>query len=619
MDISRRSFLKRAAALSGYSIAPFALTLPAGALAAEGDDYKALVCVFLPGGSDSFNMLLPAEGPNYDNYVLERPNVHLTASEILDIPGFTDEQGQLVRLTSAMPKLAQMIAQGRATALLNVGTLIEPTDKDNFDSVLRPPGLGAHNSQQDVWQRSWNGSGYHDFGWLGMALDLLNGVDQPVLSNSLAVRNDVILQGQRVTPLELSDGEVGAIEASAQSNTIKDNIQQMLDKPWGSAFYQEYLSVVQEIVDFQSELDALFAAFPEDESIPDTDIGRQMRTVKRMVDAATALGHQRQVFCVKMGGFDTHSDQRPGHEDRLARIDEALAAFYDSLAQAGLEQQVVSFTLSEFGRTIQNNGNLGTDHGWGGNQLVWGGPLNRPGKAFGRYPEFVRDGVDARDNKFIPALSSEQMAATLCSWLGLSETSIDLLFPALHPDNDNPFPSRYLGFLGEGLPSSTVLVLEDCFVRNGQYSEQNYDGENLMVKSGAIDYQREAYLKFDVSNEKLASVRQLLLRLYVVQVGRDASRDVSVSQASTGWDEQSLTWLTRPGVSSAGRSVSEVTTDHSEQWVELDITALAQNAADTSLLSLCVSVSSAWSDQSHLWFASKESAPELMARLVFNY
>ncbi|KHT65462.1 hypothetical protein RJ45_00980 [Photobacterium gaetbulicola] len=451
MSISRRQFLKGSAIATASSALPLSLTLPRSAFAASDDNYKALVCLFLYGGNDSFNMIMPASGSNYDNYVNARPDIHLGASEMLPIP--STASGQATAINASMPNIAQLIAEEKATAVVNVGTLLEPTNKGNINSVKKPSNLGAHNKQQSAWQIAWNTSEYHSYGWAGMMMDFLAN-EAATVSESLSLSGNELLGGQNSQDLRISSDGVRAMDALGHSNAVNNNFIKLTNEPYGSLFAQEYINRLKGVIDFQAELDSVMNSYPEDESIPASYLGRQCRMVKRMIQASEQLSHQRQVFFISLGGFDTHGNQRnlnqPGkHDALLGQIDAALSAFYRSLEAEGLQDKVVTFTMSDFGRTIANNSNRGTDHGWGSNQLIIGGAING-GKTYGTLPEFIPyDGQDATGNKFIPSTSSEQMAATMCKWFGLSDNSVDYIFPSLNPDNTNAFPSRYLGFLGE--------------------------------------------------------------------------------------------------------------------------------------------------------------------------
>ncbi|MGF1722624.1 DUF1501 domain-containing protein [Vibrio kyushuensis] len=446
MSITRRSFLKGASGTAVSSMVPLSLSIPvSSAFANDQGGYRALVCLFLHGGNDSFNMIVPTDSDNHAKYQAARPNIFLSSAEILDIP--SSETSQALGINASMPNIASMMNQGSAAAIVNVGTLVEPTNKSNLYDVTKPSSLGAHNKQQAAWQSSWGDGSYHSYGWAGMMMDVL-GSETAIVSDSMSFAGNELLAGARSKDISISSDGVRAMDALSHSGAVNNNFTRLVNAPYGSAFKQEYISRLAGILDFQQELEQLLVTYPEDTSIPSSSLGSQLRMVKRMIQAATELGHSRQVFFVNIGGFDNHSNQRGRQDGLFTTIDQAVSAFHASLTELGLEESVVTSTMSDFGRTVENNSKSGTDHGWGSNQLVVGKAVNG-GISYGTMPDFVKDGQDAWGNKFIPSQSSEQLAATLCRWMGLSEDGVDVIFPTLHPSHSNAFDSRYLGVLGD--------------------------------------------------------------------------------------------------------------------------------------------------------------------------
>ncbi|PSU35805.1 DUF1501 domain-containing protein [Photobacterium lutimaris] len=540
MNLSRRDFLKTAAVTSSATALPLSLTLPTQALANGADDYKAIVCLFLFGGNDSFNMVVPASGANYDNYVSARPDIHLSTTAIAPMPGFTAENGQAITLNGNMPELAQLIMEGNATTVVNVGTLIEPTTKSNLSSVKTPPNLGAHNKQQLAWQRSWDTGQYHPYGWAGMMMDLLaSGAE--VVSPSMSFSGNELMNSQTGTDLRISADGLRAMSPLA-INSINNNVQKLLDNNTASLFGKSYLQRFQDIIDFQSSLSNTLDQYPEDETIPASYLGGQFRMVKRLIQSSTNLNQGRQVFFVSIGGFDNHSNQRGKHDSILAQIDSALSAFYRSLEADQLHDKVTTFTMSDFGRTIENNSNRGTDHGWGSNQLIVGGQVNG-GKAYGQYPEFIRDGADANGNKFIPSTSSEQLAATLCKWFGLSDNSVDYIFPSLSPANTNSFPSRYLSFLGEVTPPPAIPVklaiagVSASVTRVDHTPEMAVDGDSASkwtAKGLGITYTLELATSATLSDIKWSQAKGNIRQYFVnIAVSSDGVNYSGISSVVT--------------------------------------------------------------------------------------
>ena len=326
----------------------------------------------------------------------------------------------------------------------------------------------------------------------------------------MSLGSNTWLGGNSSTDLRLSPGGVLTMNAFADSVPVNDNFRLLVSKPYGSDFSKEYMSRLTQILDFQDTLNVALEPYPVDESISAVGPGSQLRMVKRAMQACSDLGHQRQVFIVNMGGFDTHSNQVETHNKLLQNLDEALTTFYASLEASGLADKVVTFTMSDFGRTIRNNSKSGTDHGWGSNQLVMGGAVVG-GKAHGSYPQFVQDGANASGNKFIPGQSHEQMAATLCKWFGLDDTGVDTVFPSLRPSNANPFPGRYLGFL-KGMNTTAQLTPVSVSADSGkeqrkrpaEYAVDGDPGTVWQAKGTGIFYTIELDNFYQMSEIKLA-------------------------------------------------------------------------------------------------------------------
>ncbi|MCW8346815.1 DUF1501 domain-containing protein [Vibrio sp. ZSDZ65] len=523
MKLSRRNFLKSTVYGSAATSIPLTLSLPSSALANTEGDYKALVCLFLFGGNDSFNMLIPDSGENLDNYRNARPAIQLWDHEKATLGKLLDDQQNNLVLNGAMPKIASLFEEKVATSVVNVGTLLEPTTKANYGNVARSPNLGAHNKQQLAWQRGWGTRQYHPYGWAGMMMDILaSGAE--TISPNMSFSGNELMNGQGIQDLRVSASGIRAMSSLAV-NSVNNNIGKLLADNNASAFGRAYLQRFQDILDFQTTLGDMLEQHPEDPTIPAGYLGGQFKMVKRLIQASQGLNQSRQVYFISMGGFDNHSNQRGKHDGLLATIDDALSAFYASLQADGLEDSVTTFTMSDFGRTIENNSNQGTDHGWGSNQLVIGGSV-KGGKAYGRYPTFVKDGPDAVGNKFIPTTASEQYAATLCRWFGLSDAGIDYIFPTLSPDNDNPFPSRYLSFLGSDLAQSQRLDIAQVSA-----SETRVDHTPQMAIDGDPTTKWTAKglgIQFDITLKNLAMVNVLRVSQAKGDV-RQYLMDISVS------------------------------------------------------------------------------------------
>ncbi len=448
---NRRRFLRHAGALSAgglvRSLVPMASL---GALAQTAPaDYKALVCVFLYGGVDGNNLVVPQDNAGYSQYAAVRPassNMALTQAELLPIQpaNTTSPYGLHPELAEIHP----LFAQKKLAILANVGPLNEPTTKANYQ-VKRPDNLYSHSDQQSQWQSSVS-AGPSQTGWGGRIADELAAQNAgfPVVT-SIAGTN-LFIAGTTSTPLALpSTGGLAlagfgtGAAATARLNALRailgldrDNIYV---KATGDITSQAITlsAIVNPILSSTtSPVQALFAG-------QTSPISQQLLQVAKLIEARGTTGARRQVFFVSLGGFDTHSNELATLTTLLGQLSPALKSFYDATVQLGVASQVTTFTLSDFGRTFQPASGGGSDHAWGNNHFIMGGAV-RGGEMFGRYPTLVLAGPDdaEREGRWIPTTSVEQYGATLAKWFGLGTVELARAFPNLAR-----FATPDLGFL----------------------------------------------------------------------------------------------------------------------------------------------------------------------------
>ncbi|MEF7617101.1 DUF1501 domain-containing protein [Aquincola sp. MAHUQ-54] len=503
-DGARRAFLQRAAALSslGAAATPLALNLAAlgTASAQSAGDYKALVCIFLSGGNDSFNMVLPTDTASWSAYTsvrnqapdpiaLRAPGVAASASAAVGSPDRlggvlpiepADPQGRSFALHPLMGGARDLFAAGRLGVLANVGPLVRPMTKADYGNLAfpRPASLFSHNDQQSTWQTlSPEGS---TAGWGGRMGDLLvSGNGNATFTSISAAGNAVWLAGRSVLQYQVSTS--GAMRIGGQGATTLFGSAVAMERMRSvmrTARSADLLALDQAAITGRS-IDAeqlVSASLPRADQAPydvagatasashsllqyDTvggtralnPLAQQLQIVARMIGARTALGARRQVFFVNLGGFDTHDAQNRLHADLMARLSHALAYFDGVLGAMGLRESVTAFTASDFGRTFTSNGD-GTDHGWGAHHLVMGGAV-RGRNVYGSFPQFgLPDGKGGftspdqlANGALLPQVSVEQLGATLGRWFGLSDGQLLDVFPNLaHFDASR----RNLGFLG---------------------------------------------------------------------------------------------------------------------------------------------------------------------------
>jgi uncharacterized protein (DUF1501 family) len=449
MRISRRDVL------SGLSL----LGLSAGlgrhrsALAASGD-YKALVCVFLFGGNDGNNMVVPVD-TRYADYAAARgqPGDGGLALPLDQLLPLTPANGAAsYGFHPGMPELQQLWNDGVLAVLFNVGTLVAPTNKadDAAGRVARPESLMSHQDQQNQWQTSLPDRPSRT-GWGGRMADQLPSSSLPPM---VSVAGNVLFAlGERSHPLAVPAAGgpsfgLSGFDTSARSQAILSAMTALRGLDLDNALVQSVagetaaafaasgaLSPI--LAGTSSTTDALFGAQP-------SVLGRQLLQVSRIIEARSVLGATRQIFFVSLGGFDTHNDQLNRQAPLLADVSASLAAFHSATAQLGVPSQVTTFTLSDFGRTLAPASGGGSDHAWGNHQLVLGGAVQGR-QTYGTFPTLALGGPDdfTAQGRWLPTTSTDQFAATLARWFGVAPGDLASVLP-----NVGRFATDDLGFLG---------------------------------------------------------------------------------------------------------------------------------------------------------------------------
>jgi uncharacterized protein (DUF1501 family) len=459
--ITRRRFLRAAAAGSlacAFARTPgvtYAQMTGGGSFA----DYKALVCVFLFGGNDSWNMVVPSSNAEYEAYAGSRQNLAVPQGVLLPLQlAVPDASGWSFGLNPAMSGLAELFNGGRAAFVANVGPLVAPATLQEYESlsVPLPPQLFSHNDQQDQWH-SLKGTDVSKSGWAGRVADVLAGqVTHQKLALNVSLAGQTLYQAGAVT-VPYTMGAAGPTPFSGL-DPMEDEVGRRLafesvaGAPHETVYGRAFGTVQQRALEFGESVSTELAGAPELPSLPDdaslSGLATQVRTVAKLIAVSSELEMSRQIFFVATGGFDTHDNQNADQPDLLSTISDALKRFDDAMLHLGVSESVAAFTQSDFGRTLTSNGD-GTDHAWGGVQIVTGGAVGG-GRIYGDYP-LLRIGArvaagdradDVGAGRFIPTLASDQYAATLARWFGVSEEDL----PVVARSIDN-FSVRDLGFL----------------------------------------------------------------------------------------------------------------------------------------------------------------------------
>jgi uncharacterized protein (DUF1501 family) len=444
---ARRNFLSLSArlaalGLTGLGLSPlrsmFSTTV--GATTAF-TDYKALVCVYLFGGNDSNNMIVPVDNARYTAYQSLRGGLAMTGTRLLE--PIADGNGNPYALHYGLVEMNPLYNSGRLAIVLNMGLLNRPlTRADYLAGLSRPSNLFSHSDQTTQAQ---TGTSIPDgSGWGGRLLDRF-GITDTLAAVSVSspaifvqgheVKGNVIppganlrLSGMTFWPQSQADTRRAAVNAMIQV----DNGHPL--RHAANRAFADGLQLADAIAP-DGSLPPIATAFPN------TSIGNQLKEVARLMQVRANMGPGRQVFFCSLGSFDTHSSQEWAHWNLLSQLSQALSAFDTATSELGLGSQVTTFTQSEFGRTLQSNGS-GTDHGWGSHQLVLGGAVR--GGIYGQMPTFALGGPDDANNRgvWIPTVSTAQFGATLGKWFGATDADVAWAFPNLAE-----FTSSDVGFM----------------------------------------------------------------------------------------------------------------------------------------------------------------------------
>jgi uncharacterized protein (DUF1501 family) len=487
-DIKRREFLSRAlmttCASAAFSSLPLKLALaqasadiPAGARLV-GTDYRALVCLYLYGGNDSFNTVIPTDS-NYTNYYNRRKGNGVAG----DPSNLAVPQGQLLALNPTQGPLnggayglhpvmtgtKAMFDAGRCAIIGNVGPLVRPTTKANFNQIgwLLPPQLFSHSDQSVLWQTP-SASSTDRNGWGGKLADYFYATNtNQVLSMNVSLDGDNVFQSGAIKPPyflstygaeqidSINTGNPNCLGTQATYNrrrceTFRD-LQANRNSAGNHIFEQAYVDKVGRAIAISAQVSTAIAAFPENDAmfrpfwdafglawtpnstdLPDLPrLAAQLLMIARVIRARATLQMSRQLFFAGIGGFDNHDTQNADQPNLLKDLSQSVKAFYEVLDAMDpiLANRVTAFTASDFGRTLTNNGD-GTDHGWGGHHFVFGGSV-RGNRMYGKMPSLLETANNPDDldyGRIIPTLSADQYAATLADWYGLPTANRDAIF-----------------------------------------------------------------------------------------------------------------------------------------------------------------------------------------------
>jgi uncharacterized protein (DUF1501 family) len=445
MRANRRSFIRYAslaAAGNVLGLRPFGAI---NALAQNSSGYKALVCVFLFGGNDANNTLIPFDTTGYGNYSSIRGDLALAQNTLLPLaptPKFA--------LNPNLPDIQTLFNNKNAAFVANVGTLIQPlTRAEYLAGQAAPTNLFSHPDQQLEWQNAAQ-SGSTPTGWAGRIADALSatynqGASIPMITS---VAGDTLFcNGTSTSPVSISPGNLGAASCSegSECGARQASAQALLTLDSGLSLIQADDSITSNAYAYAKTLaDAVQSITPLQTVFPaNNGLGAQLKQIAQIIQVRAALGVQRQIFFASLGNFDTHADQLTLQSTLLAEISPALAAFYNATVELNVASEVTTFTMSDFSRTFQPNSNKGSDHAWGSHHMVIGGAV-KGGQIYGTYPTLALGGPDdsGSNGRWVPSTASSQYAATLAQWFGVPVADLPTILPSI-----GSFSTNNLGFV----------------------------------------------------------------------------------------------------------------------------------------------------------------------------
>ena len=454
-NLTRRGLLKSTAALALQRVSiPMAtsLGLMADAAAQSANDYKALVCIFLYGANDHYNTVIPYDVATHTNYYNIRKGTP-TAGTVYDgiaigrnalsATALTTalRDGRQMALNPEMSALKTLFENKRASILMNVGPLVVPTSRIQYDnkSVPLPPKLFSHNDQQAYWQSSFQTEGGAK-GWGGRAADLLLSNNSKSTLTCISINgNALFLSGQNAISYQMSSTGATTINAIKGKSLFGSAncaaaLQTLITQQSSLPMASDYTTVTKRALDTYDGIVAAIGAsanasmnalFP---SSATNTLSAQLKMVARMIEQQATFGMKRQVFMVGMGGFDLHDFLPTQHPALLQKLSNAMKEFDDAMTSLGKGPQVTAFTASDFGRTLTSNGD-GSDHGWGSHHFVMGGAVDG-GKFLGTAPEIgLTHNQQVGSGRLLPSTAVDQLGAELAAWFGVSATDVKTVLP----------------------------------------------------------------------------------------------------------------------------------------------------------------------------------------------
>ncbi len=403
------------------------------------NDYKALVCILLSGGNDSYNMLVPKGDDEYADYANIRTNLKIEQNQLLELNPLNPD-GKTYGLHPSMPNIQNMFHAGNLAFIANIGALVQPTTVSSFNAAQNLPlGLFSHSDQKQHWQTSIP-TDRNANGWGGRLADILytGNTNQNVSMNVSLNGVNIFQTGNTVQPYSINHSGGGSVLLNgATSNGLyevlkRQSLDSLLEASYQNILETAYTNTVKGSKNNSFEFNAAISNVPEfTTTFSDDTFSKRLKMVAKTIAARDTLGFNRQTFFVQLGGFDTHDDILQRHSDLMLELDTALQSFYNVLVELGMENNVTTFTISDFARKLVSNGD-GSDHAWGGHAMVMGGAVNGQ-TIYGQYPDlYPGHSLDIGTGRIIPTTSCDEYFADLALWFGASHSDLNQILPNIN-------------------------------------------------------------------------------------------------------------------------------------------------------------------------------------------
>jgi uncharacterized protein (DUF1501 family) len=455
--INRRNFIGQAscAAVGSTSLlstlTSFLMTNSAVAQnVADFNDYRALVCLFLPGGNDSFNMLVPTDTA-YSEYQTIRQDLALPQNTLLPISPINNA-GRPLALHPGLTGIKYLFDNEHLSFIANVGSLVRPTTKTDYNNGTSIPyGVFSHSDQQEQWQSSIPDvrSG---LGWAGRVADMLISANKnSSVSMNISISGNNLWQvGNQVYPYTVNANGAVPLTGYGTNNTMnlirKTAIDNQLAQEYNNVLEKTFANVKRNSLDAYDQFKAATDTPLPADNLGSGPLGNSLRQVAKVIGGRNVLAAKRQIFYIQWGGWDFHDNVLTNMATMMPIVSDAMKAFYDLLTAMNVQNNVTLFSASEFGRSLTSNAQ-GSDHAWGGHQFVMGGAVNGK-RIYGAYPDlYANNALDTGRGRIIPTTSVDQLAAELALWLGVSKSDLPIILPNISRFYNINSISNPIGFM----------------------------------------------------------------------------------------------------------------------------------------------------------------------------